>query len=255
MSEDISITAGYDHKIAANYAKPTETSSANRERLLVIMVHGFPGHKEAHEELYPQLQLQLTAKGFHSLSFDFRGCGASDGEHEDFSFTRAKEDFGYITDWAEKLGYERFMIIAEGLGAALALKYLGKKATCFVLLWPMLDLPAIASSIFEAGEIEEEWRKAGFKIIHDHRIGVKLLDEMKANNMKEIIKTLGKPILTMHGAQDTISPIEQLDMLRASAGVRRIEITSFHDGTHGLPQLNHRKTMFFHIFQFLEKYA
>ena len=255
MAEEIRITAGHDHQIDARFAKPTETSSDNRERLLVIMVHGFPGHKEGHEALYPDLQMQLTAKGFHSLSFDFRGCGASDGEHEDFSFSRAKEDFSYVTEWAEKLGYERFMVVAEGLGAALALKYMGMQAACFVLLWPMLDLPGIAGSLFEADEIEEEWRKAGYKIIHDHRIGVKLLDEMKAANLTDTIKALGKPVLTMHGAQDSISPISQLDMLRASAGVRRIEITSFHDGTHGLPQKNHRKTMMFHIFQFLEKYA
>lgn len=59
----------------------------------------------------------------------------------------------------------------------------------------------------------------------------------------------------MHGAQDKVSPIEQLDMFRACAGHRRVEITSFQDGTHGLPQENHRKSMFFHIRQFIEKYT
>lgn len=255
MAEDIKITNDGGENIAAQFAKPTDSSSEARDKLLIIMVHGFPGHKNGHDALYSQLQTQLTAKGFHSINFDFRGCGESDGAHEDFEFKVARADLESVVNWAKKLGYERFMVVAEGLGAPLALKYLSKDSIAFVLLWPMLDLQHIAQSIFEGDKTDPEWDKAGYKIVHDHKISMKFINELKAIHLDETLKTLGKPLLVMHGAQDSISPIEQVEMLREAARHRRVEITSFHDGTHGLPQTNHRKTMMFHIFQFLEKYA
>ena len=63
------------------------------------------------------------------------------------------------------------------------------------------------------------------------------------------------PTLILQGVRDEITPIETLDLARGHIRSKRLEITTFHDGEHGLHKLNHRKSMFFHITQFIEKFA
>ncbi|MCB9981185.1 MAG: alpha/beta fold hydrolase [Rhodospirillales bacterium] len=255
MRETIQILVGQSQYIRASFAKPKEHLMQSVDRLLVIMVHGFPGDKNACDNVFADLEHVIGEKRYHTLRFDFRGCGASDGLAEDFSLYSASEDFKTVIKWAKDRGYGRFVFICEGLGAAIALMNAPKEARCYVLLWPMVDLPMIAQHVFQADTIEEDWKKAGYIMKDDSRISIAFLQQLKKAKMAKILKDLGKPLLIMHGAQDEVSPIEQLDMFRACAGHRRVEITSFQDGTHGLPQINHRKSMFFHIRQFIEKYT
>lgn len=225
------------------------------DRLLVIMVHGFPGDKNACNAVFGDFENAAGDKHYNTLRFDFRGCGASDGQSEDFSLYSAAEDLRAVLGWAKGKGYKRFVFIGEGLGASLALMNGPPETLCYILLWPMIDLPLIAGHVFKVDTFQEEWKKNGYVLQGDRRIGVPFLQQLQKANMDKVLKCIGKPLLIMHGAQDEISPIEQLEMFRANAGNRRIEITSFQDGGHGLPQVNHRKSMFFHMRQFIEKYS
>jgi len=255
MRETVQILAGESQYIRASYAKPEGELAASMNQMLVIMVHGFPGDKNGQNDIFADIEHGISDKNYHCLRFDFRGCGASDGQPEDFSFHSAAEDLDTVLQWAREKHYKRFVFVCEGLGASLAMMNGTDEALCYVLLWPMVDLPMIAQNTFQADEVTEEWKKEGYIPKEDSRVGILLLQQLQNANMNNVLKELGKPLLIMHGAQDEISPIEQLDMFRACAANRRVEITSFHDGTHGLPQVNHRKSLFFHMRQFIEKYS
>jgi hypothetical protein len=59
----------------------------HRPRLLakcpiVLILHGFAGHKIGQQRLYVALAQQLAAAGIAALRFDFRGCGDSEGEYD-----------------------------------------------------------------------------------------------------------------------------------------------------------------------------
>lgn len=255
MAQNVKILAGEKTYIHGSYSRPTEDSLAEMEELLIIMLHGFPGDKNAQGNLFHDLEFLLRDKGYHTLRFDFRGCGESDGRSEDFNLTSAGEDYANIISWAWEKGYKRFLTIGEGLGAVIPVLYPKEEVFAGVMLWPFLDLPRIAKTTYRPEQIEEQWIKAGYILKDDQRVGISLIKEMQGMNMPVRLRETKVPILVMHGAEDEISPIDQLDLLRAHAASRRVEITSFHDGTHGLPALNHRKTMYYHIQQFIEKYA
>ncbi len=255
MAKTIQILAGENQYIHGVYSKPSETSLESREHLLIVMVHGFPGNKDAHENVFKDFNHLISDKGYHTLCFDFRGCGESDGRQEDFTLESASEDFQNILGWAKDHDYTRFIFVCEGLGAPLTFMNAPEDALCFITLWPMLDLPRFAENTFKSKNIEDEWKKAGYALIGNDRIGIPFIEELEKTEITGVISKMNRPILVMHGAQDEVSPIDQLDIIRRHTNARRVEITSFHDGTHGLPQVNHRKTMFYHIMQFIEKYT
>jgi len=255
MPKPIQILSGESQYIHGLHSKPSEESLENVDQPLVIMIHGFPGNKDSHDSVFQNLEQIIGEKNYHTLRFDFRGCGESDGREEDFTLESASEDIGSVLDWAKDQDYTRFIFICEGLGAPVTFMNAPEQGICYILLWPMLDMPHIAKTIFKADEIEDEWKKAGYALIDENRVGIPLIEQLEKADISGPISDLNRPVLVMHGAQDEISPINQLDTLRAHASSRRIEITSFQDGTHGLTQANHRKTMFYHIMQFIEKYT
>ncbi len=255
MAQNVQILAGDQTYIQGSYSKPTEDSVAEREELLVLMVHGFPGNKNTQNNLFHDIEFLLRDKGYHTLRFDFRGCGESDGREEDFTLAGANEDFQNVLFWARDRGYKRFITIGEGLGATIGLMNVDHTVTASILLWPYIDLPRIAKSVYHPENIEAQWLKAGYVLMDNKRVGLNFIKELQKTALVLLLKEIKIPLLVMHGAADDTSPIDQLDLLRAHAGAKRVEITSFHDGTHGLPQLNHRKTMYYHITQFIEKYT
>jgi uncharacterized protein len=244
MAEDIDIQAWHrGANLSASRSRPTEEFSGARETTLVIMLHSLPGDRNTQNNLFHDLEFLLRDKGYHTLRFDFYGCGTSGGRPQDFTLEGARQDLGSVLDWARAAGYRSFVTVGEGLGAAIGLMETPADVACQVLLWPFIDLGRIARNIAASGKGDQP------------EIGAPLAAEMRAWETIEVLKAVKTPLLVMHGAQDERSPIDQLDLLRAHLGARRLEITSFQDGTHGLPKLNHRKTVYFHITQFIEKYT
>ncbi|MCC6599007.1 MAG: alpha/beta hydrolase [Alphaproteobacteria bacterium] len=256
MANNVQIPAGIDTYIQATHSRPSEDSSAEWDSLLVVMVHDFPGDRNAKHNTFHDLEFLLRAKGYHSLRFDFRGCGDSGGAEEEFTLELAGEDYQSVMGWAHENGYRRFVLVGEGLGASIALLNMSNAVSCAVMLWPKIDLPLIAQTAFKVESAGPQAEMAGHIALDGHRIGYDLINELCTIDIKEPLEKTQCAVLAMHGVMDDISPIDQLDLLREHAyNLQRLEITSFQDGVHALPQLNHRKAMYFHITQFIEKYS
>ena len=97
-------------------------------------------------------------------------------------------------------------------------------------------------------------KKQGFIKQNNNRIGITFLEELEKIDLIYALREIHAPALIMHGVRDKKIPVSCLDLARAHMRSKRIEITTFHDGEEGLTQLNHRKAMFYHIQQFVEKY-
>ncbi len=255
MAQNIQLLVGEKTYIHGSFSRPVEDSTVDRDSLLILMAHGFPGDKNGHEKLYLDLEFLLRDKGFHTLRFDFRGCGESEGREEEFTFSSACEDFKAVLRWAKEKNYTRFVYIGEGLGATVTLMNGNTDVTCYILLWPVMDPAQDIRLNFGVDTLDEGAKRNGYTVHYDHRIGLPFLKEMAKLNIALTLKDIKAPVLVMHGARDAVVPIEQLEILRTHIGSRRVEITSFHDGSHGLPSLTHRKTLYYHVKQFIEKYT
>lgn len=255
MFKTIEILAEDDDYLRCRHTKPEKDEMVGLDHLLIIMLHGFPGNKDGQSDVFNDLSFLLKDKGFHCLSVDLRGCGESDGRQEDFTIEHARTDLKVILEWAKDQGYKKFMFVGEGLGATIPLMDPAEEVLTYVMLWPVLDFSYTAKTVFKADEIKDEWKKAGYILREKDRIGLDFLKELCEIDVEEMLSHVTRPLLVMHGAADKVSPIDRLDYLRGYVNSKRVEITTFQDGTHGLPALNHRKAMHFHILQFIEKYA
>ncbi len=255
MSESILIDAENNQKISAIYKGYGENFVRDEDgdgKSLIIMAHDFPGHKSGNNDLYADLEFIFTKKGHHTLRFDFRGCGGSDGKQEDFTLERACEDFQSVRAWAKNAGYKNFAYIGEGLGATIAFMNVEKDVNVILVLWPILDTHHFGQTAFNAKGAS---LKDGYIELNGHKISTHLIDELEKIDLYYALKEASMPTMIFHGVEDKKIPIEQLDIIRKNLKSRRIEITSFQDGGEGLQKLNHRKAIFYQAQQFIEKYA
>ena len=255
MAEKLQIDVGVDQSITAIHSVPFQPTSRRMEQTLVLMSHGFPGNKAYHNDLYGRIETLLNNRGYHTFRFDYRGCGESDGQEKNFTLGSACEDFQSALYWSKSKGYKRFIYIGEGLGSSLSTMNMDLDVIACIMLWPVFDLDLYRKSAFGITQITEAQMKAGYVEINDRRIGVNFLAEMAKIDIRYAIKEIFAPTLILHGADDKAVEVEQLDLARRYIPAKRVEITTFHDGIHGLPQENHRKNMMFQIQQFIEKYA
>lgn len=253
MSKKIIIPGVGGQQIAAIIRRNNNPDTPETGRTLILMSHGFPGHKSAHEDFFGDLETSLAASGHDTLRFDFRGCGESDGLEENFTITSACDDFQSVLNWCRREGYSQFIFLGAGLGACIAAINIELGVKAFVMLWPVLEPKLYFKHYISKAEMAPNNKP--YAEIDSHRVGLDFIKELKDLDIVKNLKELYCPTLIMHGSDDDIVPAIQLDLARGFIPARRIEITVFHDGTHGLPDPSHRKAMLYHIKQFVHKYA
>lgn len=259
MPQSVFIPIAKEQRLSAilrNGLTNTGEETAVSPKALVIMLHGFPGHKSAQNDVFGELEFQLAKDDFHTLRFDFRGCGESEGKSEDFTLSSANEDVKSVLSWAQSFGYKKFIYIGEGLGATLALLNLVPGVCGTVLLWPALD-PRLTSMRDALAAVKDERAQAqGYVVWKDTKVGLPFLEEIKSFNPTKKLRNLKIPLLIQQGAADEEVSPAQMELLRRHArSLRRIEMTTYEGGGHGLPEMNERQTMFYHVRQFLKRYG
>lgn len=249
MASNFFIASGSeDQMINAIHQGGEKKNSKNKadrsgKKVLAIMLHGYPGNKSGHGDLFGTLASELAAEYIDTIRFDYRGCGESGGRPESFSFASASNDVTSVLGWAKESGYNAFFFIAEGLGAPIALMNIPKNLRGMMFLWPALD-PRHTRTLRQA--LSES----------ASRVSPSLLKDIVGYNPPQALQHIDLPLLVQHGDEDEeISPI-QLELLRRHAtSDRRIELTTYEGGTHGLPEPNHREAACLHIARFIRRYA
>ena len=251
MSEKILLHINENENIAALHTVPKDGGAA--PQTLVVMLHSFPGHKAGKGGLFEAMAGYLCESGYHTLRFDFRGCGESDGLQESFSLSRASEDLKMALYWAHKDGYKNFIFIGEGLGASIAIQNYTPQATGLALLWPIADTKTYYDYLTHGHLPEGKIKKAGFLELHGYRIGTTLLGELKRCNLMLHMKKVKAPTLILHGSRDKVAPPKEMEIFRKHLGSSHIDITNFHGGDHGLSDAKHRKALMKQVLAFIEK--
>lgn len=255
MAEEIFIGEPGKGAVSALFSMPDECLLEKFEETLIIMAHGFPGRRNGHNDLFGDLEGLMVESGFRTLRFNFRGCGEKDPPDSLFSFETARKDFQNIHHWARENGYKRLGYIAEGLGASFCLMNMTDSVKFLIFAWPALNLKLHAREYFQSDTIKDALVTRDFSDYRGVKISRHFLDYMENCDITSILEASRVPALIMHGEQDQTIPISHLELVRQHMNGPRIEITTFEDGNHGLTKLSHRKMMFYHISQFVEKYA
>lgn len=254
-AEELTIPVGKYDFIWAAHDRSTPKQDDNPP--LVIMIHGFPGDSKSYGNVFDELSQRFVKDGAHSLRFDMRGCGKSNKGAQFFTLASAHDDCMAVFRWAEKIGYKKIYIVAEGLGAAVALTTLTGVVRPLVrrmiFLWPIFDPKK--SWLMDVLPLAKEAEKKG----HDHivfdntHIGLEFLREMSSYDLIPLLGRIQVPVQVHHGLDDKKAPPVQMDVLKAGASSKELEFITYDKGTHGLKDPQQRQTLLAETRNFVRK--
>ncbi len=185
-----------------------------------ILLHGLGGTKDEYGGFYKELSEKLCGEGYATLRFDFRGHGESEGYQREFTVTGQILDIKASVREVSKIWNGNISLVATSFGAGAGVIYTAIHGRNIidrlVLISPVLDYqqtfltpktPWMKTQFTnEKLRDAEETGYISFEGMFD--IGIKLIEEMRIIKPYEYIRTLDKPILTIHGERDTIVPVE-----------------------------------------------
>lgn len=90
---------------------------------LVVMLHGFMGQRSEDGRLFTLASRFFAARGLGSLRFDFRGCGDSEGDHEEVTISRELQDAAAAFSYAGQqpgVDAERVSLLGYSTGGLVA---------------------------------------------------------------------------------------------------------------------------------------
>mgnify|MGYP001054753173 CR=1 FL=1 len=229
-------------------------SSRAGSKSIIILVHGFPKADNKDNNLFQFLAEEIPTYAASTLLFDYSSCDYTSGETEDFTIQSAGKDLEAIYIWAERMGYENFGIIAEGLGAPIMLSRPPENTILSILFWPALDLEHVKKSLFRANEHTKDIQTQGWFEYDNVKIGQELVEELNQDSAINDMERFNAPTLILHGEKDTVFPALHIDVAREHLMARRLEITTLDGAGAGLSRASDRKCCLMHINQFLLRY-
>lgn len=134
------LTLQGDHgKLAAVLQTPRDKKTYP----LVIIMHGFNGHKDM--PLFPELERQLNARGMATIRFDFNGQGESEGSFLDMTIPNEIEDARKVYEYVSRLpGVESVSAVGHSQGGVVVAMLAGQlgadKIKSIALLAPAGEL-------------------------------------------------------------------------------------------------------------------
>ncbi|MBS5853379.1 MAG: alpha/beta hydrolase [Bacilli bacterium] len=173
---------------------------------LVVMLHGFTGHKNENGYLFKQLTQTLTDNKIATLRYDFMGSGESDGNFEDFTFFTELEDARNIIKEAFILNNNRkIILLGFSMGGAVASRIsleMKDYITKLILLSPAGNIAKLIHSRFENHLIDEN----GNIDMGGYYMNIKMDKTLEGYDMYKDIETFELPVLIIQGKADQSVP-------------------------------------------------
>ncbi|UXY16241.1 lysophospholipase [Chitiniphilus purpureus] len=173
-------------------------------RDILLLQHGFTGHRIELAYYFVDLARRLTAAGITVYRFDFRGCGESGGRFEDITVADQARQVGALLAWLRTRHPDARLHLAGfsmgGLAAARAAQ--GAALSSLTLIAPAGNL----------GELVERACAAGIPLADGCvdflglRIGGALRQELAELDPEAGLARIAMPTLVVHGDQDAAVP-------------------------------------------------
>ncbi|CAN5262485.1 bifunctional alpha/beta hydrolase/OsmC family protein [soil metagenome] len=162
----------------------------------------------------------LTAKGFGVLRFDFTGLGESEGDFGDSNFSGNVEDLLAAASYLEREYQSPALLVGHSLGGA-AVIIAGKQLPNVKAIATIGTPSKIAHVTHIFGETLPEIRKKGEAMVsiggRPFNITRQFIKDLETNDLKKIIKRLGKSVLILHSPQDRVVEIKNAEEIYIAA--------------------------------------
>ena len=178
---------------------------------LVVFIHGFGGSKTTRK--WVRLARALEKEKIAVFRFDFEGCGDSRGELETSTIKKQVSDLNSAIKAVSRgadVDAKRIAFVAGSLGAVVSVLF--KNQFDFPLKTMVFLAPAFCQKklllIWHSLEELKSWRKKGYLIRKDKKIGLDYFEENEKKDYSSTLSQINLPILILHGKKDETVPLE-----------------------------------------------
>ncbi|MGQ9479627.1 MAG: alpha/beta hydrolase [Thermoproteota archaeon] len=191
----------------------------------VLFCHGFTGDRIETHRLFVRAARRITREGFVAFRFDFRGSGESEGEFEDMTVSSEISDLNVVIDFLKgrrEVMEDKIGVIGLSLGGSVSILTAAQnqviKAVC---TWSspadLKPLSNVRKSLGTGGE--EIFEKEYIDLPSGYRVRKTFfMDLLKHDVLAGCAKISPRPLLIIHGSNDTIVPIQHARSLYEKAG-------------------------------------
>ncbi len=174
-----------------------------------IIAHVFTGNKNL--KAIRHITRALNLNGIAVLRFDFTGLGQSEGRFEDTNFSSNVEDIMAAAHFLSENYTAPSLIIGQSLGGAASI--FSAKALDSVKAVATIGAPSEPEHVMHllSGSLKQIETEGFSEVSIDGRkftIKKQFIDDLRAQDMDEILDQLNKAILVLHSPQDFIVEIE-----------------------------------------------
>lgn len=171
----------------------------------IIICHGFGGTKS--DKKFVRLARVLVKAGFAALRFDFGGCGDSEGNFVKTTIKRQITDLHQAVKFLlrqKNIDKNQISFLGHSLGGVIATLYTAqnKFPVKALLLWAPAFNQKELIKLWDSGGEVDRWKKQGFIIRKENKIGTAYLKENENQDYSFIMAKIKAPILIIHGSKD-----------------------------------------------------
>jgi uncharacterized protein len=233
-----------------------ETSDEDNKKKLVILCHGFLGHKN--NCFFPELSKILNDAGYSTFRFDFSGYGESEGKFEENTITKNIEDIKTVVEHFKKKGNVILSLIGHSMGGTEVLCYKSKYNDAKSVI-------SIAPRVYnDETSVKKKYSKEQLDILEtqgyfifdknekQYKISKEFIDD-RIKNYEDIrvrVKKISCPVLLIHGDADTTTSCDQSkDLAKVLNKKSMLKIVPNED--HNFKDEEHKPILFNTITAFL----
>lgn len=181
----------------------------NETHTFAIFAHCFTCSKDSLAA--SRVSKGLMERGIGVLRIDFTGLGESEGEFDSTSFGSNMQDLQDAAHWLEQNHSPAELLIGHSLGGAAVIGVADQlpKVKAIVTIGAPAD-PAHVRHLFDS-KLDEINQHGSAEVSlggRPFKIGKQLVDDLAAQNPKQTIAKLGRPLLIFHSPIDQIVGIE-----------------------------------------------
>jgi len=209
---------------------------------LVVMYHGFTGHKGENHFLFVQYARYLCENNIASLRFDFLGSGDSDHDFHYLTFSKEVHEAKAILDYALTIpNVSKIIVMGISMGGAVATQVAKDRESDIskLILWaPAGNMHKIVEN---RGE-EKATLDNGNYDLGGLELSPQFIYDMKEIDLWKDINQFKKPVSLYHGTKDAAVPIIVSEKYQRTYSNCKLHV--YQDADHTFTNVNIRKQLF-----------
>ena len=244
--EDIEFPSSDDELIMHGWYLPCPDSEQ-----VIIMLHGADGNRASPSVDMLGIAAELVANGYSILMFDMRGHGESEGDRLSAGYHERKDLLGAL-DYVQEVGFKHIGVLGFSMGAATALLTAAENTD--------IDCVVADSSFADmTGIIEREFtERTGFPgfLLPPVIFMVNIMYGVDFNAVKPVESVpdiAPRPVLFIHGEEDTFTPLEHAHRLINASQNPQDELWIAPNATHVRTYVNNRTEYINRVIAFFDE--